>query len=288
MTEKRPTLEDLRREIDRIDVQLHDLIIERTLVVDAVRLVKAKERVKIRPGREAEMLYHLSATHTGKFPKQSLLRIWRELISGTLTIEGPFCVAVQTPGQNTGYIDLARDHYGGYTTINRFERSADVIDAVTTDQAAIGILPFPADGMADPWWIKLPKGKPGQDTIRIIARLPFFGRSSAPGADLDAVVISYAVPLMAGRDISLFRIETTTMPTRQELDTAFRQCGLNIYSTTSCQDQCSVLIEVDGFTDGTTLHLPEAFQNVCWLGSYSAPMGDDELFDQISQPADLP
>jgi chorismate mutase len=288
MTEKPPTLEDLRREIDRIDTQLHDLIMKRTLVVDSVRQVKANERVKIRPGREAEMLYDLSAKHAGKFPKQSLLRIWREIISGTLVIEGPFCVAVQTTGNNTGYIDLARDHYGSYTTMAPCERSADVIDAVTTDRAAIGILPFPTAGMADPWWATLPNGTPEQDTIRVIARLPFFGRSSAPGADLDALVVSYAVPLKAGRDISLFRFETNHPPAKQELVEAFKRNGLDILTVTSCPDHNCLLVEVDGFANNTMIDLPDHFKNLWWLGSYSAPMDNDELFGPECQSGTRP
>ncbi|MBT4889083.1 MAG: chorismate mutase, partial [Rhodospirillales bacterium] len=139
MTDKPATLTELRNEIDRIDTLMHDLIMERTLVVDAVKQVKEGERVKIRPGREAEMLYRLSARHNGKFPKQALFRIWREMISGTLTIEGPFCVAILTPDNKTGYVDLARDHYGGYTDISTHETTQDVISAVATDQAAIGV-----------------------------------------------------------------------------------------------------------------------------------------------------
>ncbi len=68
----------LRREIDAIDDSLHDLIMERTKIVERVRDAKSKDKIKIKPAREAEILYRLMARHTGKFPKQELARMWRE------------------------------------------------------------------------------------------------------------------------------------------------------------------------------------------------------------------
>ena len=70
------------------------LLIQRIEVVEKVREIKEGETVKIRPSREAEMMYRLTARHHGNFPKRELCRIWREIIVATLSFEGPFSVAV--------------------------------------------------------------------------------------------------------------------------------------------------------------------------------------------------
>lgn len=281
MTDKRPTLEELRAEIDHIDTILHDLIMERTQIIDKVSQVKKRERVKIRPSREAEMLYRLSSRHQGKFPKQVLFRIWREIISGTLTLEGPFCVAIQTPHENTGYVDLARDHYGSYSEISCHESAVDVMSAIASDQAAVGILPFPVQDSRDDWWHSLSQFDQDEDSIRIVARLPFFGRSSALGANLDALVISYAAPVETERDISLFSFTTDHEASREDFINAFKRNDLDVRSITASprinNEACKALIEIEGFHDGVGLDLPEDISDMKWLGSYSEPIGDAEL-----------
>ena len=65
----------LRQEIDAIDNSIHDLIMKRTRVVERVRKAKHNDKIKIRPAREAEILYRLLVRHEGPFPKQELARI---------------------------------------------------------------------------------------------------------------------------------------------------------------------------------------------------------------------
>ncbi len=103
MTVNEEKLLQLRQEIDAIDLSLHDLIQRRTRVVEGVREIKKDTVVKIRPAREAEILYRLCAEHRSPFPKRELCRIWREMIVATLSFEGPFSVAVFHPEETPGY-----------------------------------------------------------------------------------------------------------------------------------------------------------------------------------------
>ena len=66
-----PTLDELRREIDRIDAAMHDLLMQRTAVVEEVGRAKARENPAgagtrpqfFRPGREALVLRNLIERH---------------------------------------------------------------------------------------------------------------------------------------------------------------------------------------------------------------------------------
>ena len=122
MTGPDKQLAALRAEIDAVDSQLHDLLMRRTDL--AVQVGEVKARVQplggtpadgskfIRPAREALILRRLVARHQGKLPKAVIVRMWREMISALLQVEGPFVVAVQAPKGDTALWDLARDHYG--------------------------------------------------------------------------------------------------------------------------------------------------------------------------------
>src|SRR5690606_29143681 len=114
------TLDDLRREIDRIDAAMHDLLMQRTAVVEEVGRAKAREMPVgagvrpqfFRPGREALVVRSLVERHRGSFPVASLIRIWREIMTGQLRVQTEIVVAVYAPAGRNGYWDMARDHYG--------------------------------------------------------------------------------------------------------------------------------------------------------------------------------
>ncbi len=203
MTPRRISLDSLRAEIDKIDNTMHDLIMRRTAIVEHVRDLKKKSPVKIRPAREALILYRLLARHRGPFPKREIARIWRELIVATLTFEGPFSLAVLGGGDETGMVELARDQYGCFTPVSRHRSAKSVIDAVRTQKVTLGILPLPKPGDRDPWLRHLAAA----DAPRVICRLPFIGYGSSSSKTLQALVICPVAQEPTGRDVSYLAIE---------------------------------------------------------------------------------
>ena len=165
------SLEALRRDIDSIDDAIQDLIMRRTELVEQVRDLKRDTKIKIRPSREAEILYRLVGRQRGRFPKRELVVIWRHLITATLAFEGPFSTAVYGNRDEPGYWDLARDHFASFTPMSRHSSMRAVIEAVHRQDATVGVLPVPRHDDADPWWRHLVTNQP--ETPRIIARLPF-------------------------------------------------------------------------------------------------------------------
>src|SRR5262249_5120954 len=136
------TLDDLRREIDEIDDEMHDLLMRRTTLVEAIGAVKKSDGVPaIRPGREAKILRRLIARHAGKFPRAPSVRIGREILSGTTRIQVDFAVAVHVPESAPGLWDVARDHYGSLTPMTAFSTASQVLRAVTEGGASVGVLP---------------------------------------------------------------------------------------------------------------------------------------------------
>ncbi|MEJ0070838.1 MAG: hypothetical protein WDO24_21260 [Pseudomonadota bacterium] len=130
-----------------------------------------------RPQREAQILRRLAARHSGKFPRAAIVRIWREIMSAMLGLEGrvsvAVCVAPVPAGDQTadrpGFWDLAHDHFGATVPITSFQAPGAVMRAVTDDPNMVGVLPWPRDEDPDPWWRHLL----GAEAPRIVARLPF-------------------------------------------------------------------------------------------------------------------
>lgn len=290
MAKKTPTLEGLRSEIDRIDDSVHDLLMERALVVEGIRKLKDDNRPMYRPGREVGIFCRLLARHKGAYSIQSVLRIWRELIAGTLMLEGPFFVAVQTPqtpdGDNDGYMDLARDHFGSFSPIIRHQSAASVIEDVRKGKATVGILPFPERDADDVWWRYLASGD--EDRPMVVCRLPFFGRSNARGAQLDALVISAVPPTETGRDITQFALPVEGHISNARLKSAFDGSGLVaglIMDWPMLGGEYRLfLVEIDGFVPGNDGRLAGVLEqleghadHLVWLGAYARPLTDVEL-----------
>lgn len=280
-------LTDLRREIDAIDDEIHDLLKRRTKIVEEVRLYKFDERVKIRPAREAEIIYRLFAQHEGKFPKRELFRIWRELIVATLSLEGSFSVGVFMDENGDSFWDLARDHFGSYIPMTPFPSTRRIIEAVQKQEVTVGILPMPARTEKDPWWRRM--AFEGDDVPRVIARLPFVGGANARPRELESLVVCPVPQEPTGRDRTYLVIESAEQLAPSQINTALADVGLGlIFSTESHDDNrpkvWQILIELDDFVAPNDPRIDQfkdafggAIQFAVTIGGYATPISKKEL-----------
>jgi chorismate mutase/prephenate dehydratase len=289
MAKEKDKLRDLRDQIDEIDNSIQDLLIKRTEVVEHVRIVKESEgsEIKIRPSREAEILYRLVARHKGTFPKRELARIWRELIVATLSSEGPFSMAVFEKESEPGYWDLARDQYGSFTPATRHTAARRVVEAVQTGKATIGIVPLPSHDDEEIWWRHLVSDNEG--TPRIIARLPFIGSGNARNTGLEALVICPVDHEETGRDRSYIAVETQDNIGFNIIEDALSQAGFSsafhqVWHDPERPPGWTYLIEVFGFIrpEGRQMvrlldTLGPRITRIVHLGGYAMPLSGIEL-----------
>jgi chorismate mutase / prephenate dehydratase len=280
MTKKSPSLDDLRHRIDTIDDQLQDLLIKRAEVVEAIGGLKKNDQTPpLRPGREARLLRRLVARHRGRFPRPMLVRIWRELLSGMLAMQTDFQVAVYVPGNQAGYWDLARDHYGSHTPMIAYRAAGEVVGAVSESRALLGVLPMPVQGGDEMWWRLLIANDASKP--RVIARLPFAGRGNARDGE-DALVIARTEPEASGGDRSLYAFETGVGMSRARLAAAFPAAGLAANFLAAFQpseDTAASLFDFDEWLAPSDPRLERAMSGlgdkavrVTWLGGYAKPL----------------
>jgi len=197
---EKPTLADLRADIDRIDASMHELLMERGRVID--RLIEIKQRQgggsAFRPAREAAMMRAIAERHRGRLPLDTVESIWRVIISTFTYIQAPYSVHVDVSRGDAAMRDSVRFHFG-FTVpcVPRFG-PGKVIAAVQKSTGDLGMLALAAPLDSGAWWTKL---KP-REAPKVIARLPFVERPDHP-AGMPIFVISKPLAEGAARDVVL-------------------------------------------------------------------------------------
>ncbi len=285
MTADTPSLDDLRREIDEIDIAVHDLLMRRVALADQIGHVKGEGGPYIRPGREARILRRLVARHNGLLPKTVLVSIWREIISAMTALEGPYAVAVYAEKMgHDGLPALARAQYGAERPISAHQTILGVLRAVSDGHATVGVLPLPQGEEDDPWWRNLVRT--GPDVPKIIARLPFAALNHRFDG-LDALAIALAPPEASDLDHSFLVAENTAQLSRGGLREALIRADFQVVDMQNWSARGKVpwvLVEVDGFleaNDPRVLRRAEEENSpigqVCVIGSYAVPLSVEEL-----------
>ncbi len=278
-------LEALRREVDAIDDALHDLLMRRTEAVLKIGTHKrdgeSDEFVLTRPGREATVLRRLVARHRGPFPSDVVAHIWREIIGTLMRVQGPFSVAVFMPERGSGYLEIARDHYGSYTETVSYQAAGRVLKAVAEGAAAVAVLPLPGETSAEAWWPALiGDAKP---RMQVVARLPFCGPGPGRGGEIEAFAVAPVAPEETGDDRSLLAVETRSEVSRTQLNAKLANAGLAILhywdARSFAPDARVHLIEVGGLvvdSDPRIVRLAhgndESVRYVRCIGAYATPL----------------
>lgn len=280
-------LEDIRREIDRIDDAIHDLIMRRTDVVAQLGdLNLANYAGYLRPGRQAEIVRRLIARHHGDFPRANLVRLWNEMLGALIAIQGKFSLAVYMPERGAGYLELARDQFGAYANATVLRSVGQVVRAVADGQATVGILPMPDREDVEPWWISLMPDTQG--IPRIIARLPFLGPGPGRGDGIEALAIARLPQDATGYDRTWLAVETAADVSRARLRSALTAAGLeptNLAATQHGEQFWLQLVEISGYVDPEDKRIArlvdkrEPVQRVVVLGGYAVPVRPEELTD---------
>lgn len=267
MSKDSQSLESLRRDIDAIDDALHDLLKRRAHLIDGIGRAKAAGGTSLRPGREASVLRRLLARHDGPFPKESLVRIWREIMGALVGLQRPFAIAAES-----SCAVAARDHFGMAWPLSLHAGPGQVVREVADGKASVGIVPLPGPEGQEPWWLAL--NSEAANLPRIVARLPFV---APPPGTPEALVVACCPPEETGLDRTLFAVETVTDTSRDRLRALLGEKGFDNPAHLSHRRAGAMIIhlaEVDGFIHAddprlAALSAREPVLRVTILGGYA-------------------
>ncbi|TDR93555.1 chorismate mutase [Enterovirga rhinocerotis] len=173
-------LGELRRDIDRIDASMHQLLMERGRIIDRLIAVKGgttSTGSAFRPEREASMMRILAERHGGGLPFDAVEGIWRIIISTFTHLQAPFAVHADVSGDATAIRDSARFHFGFLVPLSTHHGPDAVIDAVASSRGDLGLVPISGVSVK-PWWQRLEE----ENAPKAIAHLPFVDRPNHPAA----------------------------------------------------------------------------------------------------------
>ena len=140
-----PTLADLRREIDRIDAAMHELLLERGDIIDTLIAVKKTQEVgsAFRPAREADMMRRLVERHRGNLPLDTAESIWRVIIASFTYVQAPFAVHADLSAGDALMRDSARFHFGFTVPFVPHLGASGVVAAVSGSKGDLGLEHIP-------------------------------------------------------------------------------------------------------------------------------------------------
>src|SRR5262249_3576224 len=164
------SLADLRAEIDRIDAEMHGLLMERGDIID--RLIKVKRTAEsgsaFRPAREADMMRRLVERHRGILPLDTAESICRVIIATFTYVQAPFRVHADLAAGDAAMRDSVRFHFGFTVPFVTHIGASGVVVAVAGSKSDLGLVPAAPIAGSGAWWTALEGNAP-----KIIARLPF-------------------------------------------------------------------------------------------------------------------
>src|SRR5215216_4090967 len=149
-----PSLQELRKEIDAIDEQVHRLLMARGDIIDRLIQVKQTQEVgsAFRPAREADMMRRLVERHRGILPLDTVESIWRVIIATFTYVQAPYAVHADLSPGDAAVRDSARFHFGFTVPLKPHMGPAGVVAAVSAAKGDLGLVPAIGVAGASAWW----------------------------------------------------------------------------------------------------------------------------------------
>jgi chorismate mutase/prephenate dehydratase len=134
-------LQGLRQQIDSLDDRILDLLNQRAEVVVAVGKTKDDSHgVYYVPSREKAIYERLMAKNSGPFPDEGIRRVFREIISASLSLEQPLKVAFLGPQATYTHVAAMRQ-FGLSAQLVPLKSIPSIFEEVSRGRASYGVVP---------------------------------------------------------------------------------------------------------------------------------------------------
>ena len=141
---KDQSLQTPRKEIDKLDDEIVRLLNERAQYVIKIGKLKKASDTQANlhtPAREAEIMERLCKVNPGPFPNDALRAVYREIMSGSLALEGPVKVAYLGPRATFTHLACIRK-FGSSAQYVPQTSIKDVFNEVERGRADFGVVPI--------------------------------------------------------------------------------------------------------------------------------------------------
>ncbi len=136
------SLEELRNQISKLDLQLVELLNERARVVVEIGKLKNRSGSPVySPDREKEVFAAITKANKGPLPDRCLIAIWRELMSGSFALERPLRIGYLGPGGSFSHT-AAMLKFGQSVEYEPLTDIRSIFDEVSKGHCDLGIAPI--------------------------------------------------------------------------------------------------------------------------------------------------
>ncbi len=137
----KPSLEDLRRQIDALDEKIVALLNQRAeIVVHIGKLKQEKNEPIYAPDREKIVLEKIRKLNRGPLPDRTLDAVWRELMSGSFALEKPLRIAYLGPAGTFSHA-AATKKFGASVEYVPLSDIPSVFEEIVRGHADYGLAP---------------------------------------------------------------------------------------------------------------------------------------------------
>lgn len=144
MKKQQTTLKDLRDQLDKVDLQIQQLINQRAkLALEVGRLKKTidKKPVFYRPEREAQILRKIAERNSGPLDQQIVLQIFRTLLTACLAMQQKIKIAFLGPIGTFSQAAVFK-HFGNEIETVTTETIEEVFQQVAAHRSDYGVVPI--------------------------------------------------------------------------------------------------------------------------------------------------
>jgi chorismate mutase len=163
-----PSLDAVRQRIDALDTELLRLVDERASLARVVAAAKQAagdgDKFGLRPAREAAILRRLIGSERAAANPGLIVRVWRELIGDSLSVQGPFHISVWGGKDSGRAVELARHRFGAAPPLRQAAKAEDAIAQARTP-GGVAVCALTPDSA---WWGRLL----AEPHLQVFAALP--------------------------------------------------------------------------------------------------------------------
>jgi len=134
-------LENLRQRIDEIDKKILEFLNERGKIAIQISKLKQENSFNVYdPAREREIERNVKRSNSGPLTTDSVLSVFREIISGCRSLQQPIKVAYLGPDGTFSHQAALRE-FGSSAKFNPSKSIEEVFEGVEKERASFGIVP---------------------------------------------------------------------------------------------------------------------------------------------------
>ena len=162
-------IDKLRKQIDKIDFQILDLLKRRSKIAEKIGKEKKSSNL-FRPERQANILRNILKKNGNNLNPSYILSFWRSIFLSQIGVQGGIKLLLSNNITNS-YIKTIYDYFSHDIEIITMNNTSKALEKVYNGKNVLTILPYPSYNKGTQWWTNKRLKK-----LYGIAALPFFLR----------------------------------------------------------------------------------------------------------------